>query len=591
MPSGDSPWTARARAQSVSLALVLGACSAAEDSAREPGLEGPADLILRNGRVVTVDDALPGAEAIAVVGDRILFVGTDEEAETYRGPDTEVIDLEGRLTIPGFIEGHAHFMSLGYSRLRLDLMGTTSYEELIDMVATAAAESEPGEWIVGRGWHQSKWDPVADPAVRGFPIHDALSAVSPDNPVLLGHASGHAVLANAKAMELAGVTALTEEPKGGEILRDADGNPTGVFIEDPAEKLVQDAFFEARAAMPDERLYNEERRALRLAVAEALSKGISTFHDAGVGPDTVRLYMDALEDGDLRLRLWVMLSMETENLEDLLPELRAVGMGDNRLTVRAIKAYVDGALGSRGAWLLDPYSDDPERAGLNTVPLNDIREVVELALEHGYQVCTHAIGDRANREILDIYATAFARHPQAARDARYRIEHAQILHPNDAVRFSELGVIAAMQGIHAVSDGPWTPDRLGPERTAERAYQFRRLIDTGATVMNGTDAPVEDVNPIPSFHGAVTGMMSTGEVFNEHQLMTREEALRSYTINAAYGAHEEEIKGSLTTGKLADIVVLSHDILSVPDDEILDTRVLMTIVGGEVVYRADATAD
>jgi predicted amidohydrolase YtcJ len=541
--------------------------------------------------VVTVDDALPGAEAIAVVGDRILFVGTDEEAETYRGPDTEVIDLEGRLTIPGFIEGHAHFMSLGYSRLRLDLMGTTSYEELIDMVATAAAESEPGEWIVGRGWHQSKWDPVADPAVRGFPIHDALSAVSPDNPVLLGHASGHAVLANAKAMELAGVTALTEEPKGGEILRDADGNPTGVFIEDPAEKLVQDAFFEARAAMPDERLYNEERRALRLAVAEALSKGISTFHDAGVGPDTVRLYMDALEDGDLRLRLWVMLSMETENLEDLLPELRAVGMGDNRLTVRAIKAYVDGALGSRGAWLLDPYSDDPERAGLNTVPLNDIREVVELALEHGYQVCTHAIGDRANREILDIYATAFARHPQAARDARYRIEHAQILHPNDAVRFSELGVIAAMQGIHAVSDGPWTPDRLGPERTAERAYQFRRLIDTGATVMNGTDAPVEDVNPIPSFHGAVTGMMSTGEVFNEHQLMTREEALRSYTINAAYGAHEEEIKGSLTTGKLADIVVLSHDILSVPDDEILDTRVLMTIVGGEVVYRADATAD
>ncbi len=264
--------------------------------------------------------------------------------------------------------------------------------------------------------------------------------------------------------------------------------------------------------------------------------------------------------------------------------MRVVDYGGHRLTVRAVKAYADGALGSRGAWLLDPYEDDPGNTGHNTVPLEDIEAVVRLALQHDYQVCTHAIGDRANQEVLDLYAAAFAEMPDAADGIRFRIEHSQILHPYDVPRFADLGVVAAMQGIHAISDGPWTPDRLGDERTRERAFPFRDLIDSGVTVMNGTDTPVEDVNPIPSFYGTVVGRMNNGEVLNRDQLMTRMEGLQAYTINAAYGAHEEFTKGSITPGKLADIVVLSQDILEVPDDDILETRVDVTVVGGEVVY-------
>jgi hypothetical protein len=284
-----------------------------------------------------------------------------------------------------------------------------------------------------------------------------------------------------------------------------------------------------------------------------------------------------------------MVSASLPNLAELLPAVRVVDYGDNRLTVRAIKAYSDGALGSRGAWLLDPYEDDPGNTGQNTVPLEDIEAVVRLALQHDYQVCTHAIGDRANQEVLDLYAAAFAEMPDAAQDIRFRIEHSQILHPYDVPRFADLGVVAAMQGIHAISDGPWTPDRLGEQRTLERAYQFRDLIDSGVTVMNGTDTPVEDVNPIPSFYGTVVGRMNNGEVLNPDQLMTRVEGLQAYTINAAYGAHEEFSKGSITPGKLADVVVLSQDILEIPEEQILETRVDVTVVGGEVVYRREGS--
>jgi len=548
----------------------------------------PADLVLRSGRVVTVDDALPEARAIAIRGDRIVFVGSDADAAAYVGDGTSVVDLEGRLTIPGFIEGHAHLMGLGRSRLQLDLMGTTSYEDLIDMVAEAAASAEPGEWIVGRGWHQSKWDPPPDPQVRGFQTHAALSAASPDNPVLLRHASGHASFANARAMELAGVTGATPDPPGGEIIRDGAGNPTGIFVE-VAAGLVSAAYAASREGMTEAEIHVENRLALRLAAEESLSKGITTFQDAGVGPETLALYREAIDEGDLKLRVWAMLSASLPNLAEVVPVERVVGYGGNHLTVRAIKAYADGALGSRGAWLLDPYEDDPGNTGQNTVPLEDIEAVIRLALAHDYQVGTHAIGDRANREVLDLYEAAFAAAPEAAEDIRFRIEHAQILHPDDVPRFAQLGVIAAMQGIHAISDGPWTPDRIGDMRTRERAYQFRDLIDSGATVMNGTDAPVEDVNPIPSYYGSVVGRMNNGEILNPAELMTRMEGLEAYTINAAYGAHEEDIKGSITVGKLADIVVLSHDILAVPDDEILAARVDLTIVGGEIVYTRDGT--
>lgn len=563
---------------------ILAACGEGVPDRTGAGKERVADLILTGGRVVTLDEALPEAETIAIRGDRIVYVGSDEGAAEWRGPESEIVDLGGRLTIPGFIEGHAHLMGLGQSLLQVQLLGTRSYEEVIGRVAEAVATAAPGEWVLGRGWHQSKWDSPPDPSIRGFPFHDSLSAVSPENAVWLRHASGHATLANRRAMELAGITSATPDPPGGAIVRSEDGTPTGVFLE-RASDLILDAWNEYRSRMSEEETYAEARQALRLAIEEALGKGITSFQDAGVLPATIDLYRDALADGELRLRVWAMLSAETEDLEHVLPRVRVIGLGDDRLTVRAVKAYADGALGSRGAWLLEPYADDPLTAGLNVVPLSEIRRVVELALEHGYQVGTHAIGDRANREVLDIYATAFARHPEAARDARFRIEHAQIVHPNDAARFAGLGVIAAMQGIHAISDGPWTPDRLGPERTRERAYQFRRLLDSGAIVINGTDAPVEDVDPIPSFYGATAGRMNDGAVLNPDQLMTREEALRSYTIDAAYAAHEEELKGTLTPGKLADLVVLSRDLLRVPEEEIPGTKVVMTVVGGEVVYR------
>ncbi|MCK5447122.1 MAG: amidohydrolase, partial [Gemmatimonadetes bacterium] len=543
-----------------------------------PAEQQQADLVLRSGRVVTVDEALPEAQAVAVRGDRIVFIGSDVDVEAYVGDGTSVVDLDGRLAIPGFIEGHAHLMGLGQSRLQLDLMETKSYRDLIDMVAGAIASAEPGDWIVGRGWHQSKWDPPPDPDVRGFQTHDALSAISPDNPVLLRHASGHASFANAKAMELAGVTIATPDPVGGEIIRDAAGKPTGIFVE-TASGLVSVAYAASREGMTEQEIHAESRRALRLAAEESLSKGITTFHDAGVGTATLALYREAIDEGDLKLRVWAMVSATVPNLAEVLPAERVVGYGGDRLTVRAVKAYSDGALGSRGAWMLDPYEDDPGNSGHNTVPLEDIAAVTRLALEHDYQVCTHAIGDRANREVLDVYEAAFAAAPEAATDIRFRIEHAQILHPDDLPRFAELGVIAAMQGIHAISDGPWTPDRIGDVRTRERAFQFRDMFDSGATVMNGTDAPVEDVNPIPSYYGTVVGRMINGEILNPDELMTRMEGLEAYTINAAYGAHEEDIKGSITVGKLADIVVLSHDILMVPEDEILNTRVDLTIVG------------
>ena len=338
-------------AATATLVVPTVACTPASDT------QEPADLVLRGGRVVTVDPALPEAEAVAIRGDRIMFVGSDAEIDAYTGPRTDVIDLAGRLAIPGFIEGHGHLMGLGQSRLQLDLMATASYEDLIGLVTEAVAGAQPGEWIVGRGWHQSKWNPAPDPAVRGFQTHDALSEVSPDNPVLLRHASGHASFANARAMELAGVTAATPDPNGGEIIRDAAGEPTGIFVE-TAALLVSAAYAASRENMTSEHRQAENMRALLLAQEEAFSKGVTSFQDAGVGVETLEMYRKAIDDGDLKLRVWAMVSAGLPNLAEVLPAVRVVGYGGNRLTVRAIKAYSDGALGSRGAWLLDPYEDD-----------------------------------------------------------------------------------------------------------------------------------------------------------------------------------------------------------------------------------------
>lgn len=553
--------------------------------------QGDATLVLRNGRVVTLDEKVPDGQAIAVKGDRILAVGSDAEIGRHIGPSTQVIDLRGQFAMPGFIEGHGHFMGVGDMKLRLNLMTVKNWDEVIAMVADAAKTAKPGEWIIGRGWHQEKWDRAPESAVNGFPTHEALSKVSPDNPVMLDHASGHALFANAKAMELANVDRETRNPAGGEIIKDARGRPIGIFNE-TAQRLVETAYAEYRKTMGPEQLDAEARQQIRLATEEVLSKGITSFQDAGSSFETIDLFKKVADEKQLGIRLWVMIRARPEQLAKQLPAYRLVNFGgDHRLTVRAIKLTIDGALGSRGAWLLAPYSDLPSTSGLNTAPLSVARETAKLAIQHGFQFGVHAIGDRANREALNIFEEAFKANPMQ-KDVRWRVEHAQHISAADIPRFGKLGVIASMQGIHCTSDAPYVIQRLGAARAEEGAYVWQKLLKSGAVVTNGTDAPVEDVDPIASYYATVTRKLANGTVFYPDQRMSRLEALRSYTINPAFAAFEDDVKGTLTPGKLADITVLTRDITTVPDDEILKAKVALTILGGQVAFdRAGAPED
>ena len=538
-----------------------------------PGLE-PADLVLRDGKIVTVDDTNPEAQALAVRGDEIIAVGTNDEVAAYIGEMTQVIELDGQLAIPGFIEGHGHFLGVGNAQMQLRLMDTQNWEEVVSMVAAAVEQAQPGQLIRGRGWHQEKWDPLPEPNVEGFPLHDRLSEVSPDNPVLLTHASGHATFANARAMEMSGITRDTPNPDGGEILRDSRNNPIGVFRE-TASRLLNAA--SADAAPPD------PRRQAELAVAEALSKGVTSFQDAGSSFETVDLLKSMVDDGSLGIRLWVMLRESNEALAARGADYRMVGYGNNHLTVRAIKRSIDGALGSRGAWLLEPYSDSPESTGLNTTTPESISNTAAWAIANDFQLCVHAIGDRANRETLDIFQRVFEANPDKS-DLRWRDEHTQHLHPDDIPRFAELGVIASMQGVHCTSDAPYVVARLGEQRAEQGAYVWKTLLETGAVVSNGTDAPVEDVSPLASYYATVSRKLADGSVFYPDQRLSRLEALQTYTTNAAFAAFEEDIKGSLSIGKLADITVLSKDVMTISEDEIPSTEVVYTIVGGKVLY-------
>ena len=533
-----------------------------------------ADLVLTNGHIVTVDDDNPTAQAIAIRDGEILAVGNNSEINEFIGFQTEIIDLEGQTAIPGFIEGHAHFTGVGRAQLQLNLMNVANWDEIVGMVEVAVTNAEPGELILGRGWHQEKWDRPPVPNVEGIPLHITLSAASPNNPVLLTHASGHAVYANAKAMELSGVDNTTQDPTGGEIIRDGLGNPIGYFRE-TASRLLSPA--REGAAPPD------LRRVVELAQEEALAKGITSFQDAGSSFEEIDVFKEMAEDGSLNIRLWVMVRESVAELTEHLADYRMIGVGEDRLTVRAIKMAIDGALGSHGAWLLEPYSDLPESAGLNTSNLEDAAATAELAIEHEYQFAMHAIGDRGNRETLDIFQWAFTNNPDEE-DLRWRVEHAQQLHPDDIPRFGEMQVIASMQGVHATSDGPWISDRLGEERVQSGSYVWQDLMDAGAIIANGTDAPVEDVDPIASYYSSVSRMMGNGEVLTPRQKMSRIEALKSYTINNAYAGFEEDIKGSLEVGKLADITVLDRDILTIDENDIPNTEISYTIVGGKVMY-------
>lgn len=540
------------------------------------------DLVIQGGRIVTVDSDNPEVEAVAVRNGRIEAVGKLSEIRPLIGDSTRVIDLQGRFAMPGFIEGHAHFLGLGQSKMMLDLRGAETWDQIVAQVAEAARITPAGQWIVGRGWHQSKWKETPRPSVEGYPVHETLSAVTPNHPVLLTHASGHMSFANAKAMQLADVDATTSPPAGGEILRDSNNSPTGVFRE-TAQGLISRARASAERRKSAEQRSSEMRRAFELASQECLKYGITSFQDAGSSFATVDALRDFAEAGKLPVRLYVMIRDSNVRMAALLPRYRMIGLADQHLTVRALKRSIDGALGPHGAWLLHPYDDLPNSAGLNTATVPSVEETANLAIKHQFQLCVHAIGDRANRETLDIFERAFADESLPSQ-RRWRVEHAQHLDPQDIPRFAQLGVIASMQGVHCTSDAIFVPQRLGPRRSQQGAYVWQSLIQSGAIVTNGTDAPVEDLNPIPSFYASVTRKLSSGVTFYPEQCMTRMQALRSYTLHAAYAAFEEDLKGSLEPGKLADITVLSQDILSVPEEQLLKTQVDMTIVGGQVLY-------
>ncbi len=541
-----------------------------------------ADLILQNGKIVTMEPSQPQAQAIAVRAGRILKVGTTADMQPLIGANTKVIDLAGKLAIPGFIEGHGHFMGVGESKMNLNLRNARNWDQIVAMVAAAAKTAPPGTWILGRGFHQSKWDKPPQPNVQGFPLHAELSKVSPNNPVVLTHASGHAAMVNALALNQAEITAKTPNPPGGEILKDASGQPTGL-LQEKAQGLVGPAYQSFLSKRTQSEVEADARSKVELAAKEAISHGITSFQDAGSGFDTVDLLKTMAEEGKLDLRLWVMLREPTAKLASRIQRYRIQDAGDHHLTVRAIKRAMDGALGSRGAWLLEPYSDLPGSSGINTEDPADIRKTAEIAINNGFQLCIHAIGDRANREVLNLYESVFREYPDK-KDLRWRIEHAQHLNPADIPRFGKLGVIAAMQGIHCTSDAPYVIPRLGPKRAEEGAYVWRSLLDSGAVVGNGTDAPVEEVNPIASFYASVSRRTKDGTTFFPAQRMTRAEALKSYTLSNAFAAFEADQKGSLKPGKLADITVLSKDIMTIPESEIPSAEAVYTIVGGKIVY-------
>jgi predicted amidohydrolase YtcJ len=536
-----------------------------------------ADLVLRGGAVVTMDREQPRAESVACRNGEIVAVGSVRDVDRLIGETTRVVELNGRMVAPGFIEGHGHYVALGRSKLILDLTTARQWSDIVEMVKQAAGKAGSGRWIVGRGWHQSKWTKPPEPNVGGYPTHDSISKVTPRNPVLLTHASGHMSFANQLAMTLSEIDANTADPIGGEIMRGSDGKPIGVFRE-----AAQNLILEENKSNSDEA--RELAESMKLAAEECLRNGITSFHDAGSSFGLIDFFREYAEQDKLQVRLWVMIRASNASLRRNLANYRRI---DSRgfLTVRAIKRSIDGALGPHGAWLLEPYADLQGASGFRTASLGSIQETARLAAAHRFQLCVHAIGDRANRAVLDQFEEAFSV-PSGAPDRRWRIEHAQHLHPGDIPRFAEMNVIASMQGIHCTSDAPFVVERLGKKRAKEGAYVWQSLLKSGAVVINGTDAPVEKVDPIASFYASVTRRLPNGRLFFPEQRMTRKQALRSYTIDAAYAAFEEDVKGSVSVGKLADLVVLSNNLLDCPDDSILKTRIDHTIVNGKIVYSA-----
>lgn len=554
------------------LALIIIACCCGLTFAKAE----PADTLFINGNIYTVNDRQPRAEAVAVKAGKIIFVGAKGDAKAYQGAGTRVVDLGGRTVVPGLTDAHYHLAGVGEREMTLNLEGTTSLEDFLAKVRERTTRSEPGKWITGRGWIETFWQPPS------FPTRYDLDRIAPNNPVFLTRADGHAGIANSRALQIAGITKSTPTPFGGEILKDKQtGEPTGMLI-DKAQALIENLMPPGTEA--------ELEQALVLGAKRSLELGWCQIQNAGSNYAEVELLRKLTSEKRIRLRIYNAVSGPGPHAARLLREGATIAQFDNRFTMRSIKVHFDGALGSRGAALIEPYAD-ADTSGFLTVKEEALYPMLVEALRQGIQVETHAIGDRANRVILDLYEKAFKEVPleqRRVRDPRWRVEHAQIVHPTDLPRFAKLGVIPSMQPSHAIGDLFFAPSRLGMKRLAG-AYAWQSLLKSGAIIAGGSDAPVERGEPMIEFYAAVARKDQkgfTGEGWHPEQTVTREQALRMFTMWAAYAAFEENTKGSIEPGKLADLTVLSADIMRIPEADILKTRCVMTVVGGEVVFNA-----
>jgi predicted amidohydrolase YtcJ len=538
-------------------------------------VQSAADIVFKNGNVYTANDKAAKAQAIAVKGDRIVFVGTNAAAQKFVGANTRVVDLRGNTVLPGFTDAHQHLSGVGQREMTLNLEGTTSLDDLLAKVKVRVDQTKPGEWVTGRGWIETHWQPPV------FPTRWDLDKVSPNNPVILGRADGHGAVANSAALKLAGVDKNTPDPFGGEVSKDKQsGEPNGMLL-DAAQGLV-------RRKVPPTSAEDAER-AVVLGVRRDIELGWTQIQDAGGSYADVDIFKKLYEAGTIKLRIYKAVYGPGPNAARLLKEGAITGAYGNRFNVRTIKVVSDGALGSRGAALLGPYSDAPDTSGFLTVKEAELRPMLIEALRKGIQVETHAIGDRANRFILDEYEAALKAVPVAERkiaEPRWRVEHAQIVNPADIPRFAKLGVIPSMQPSHAIGDLFFAPSRLGIERLAG-AYAWESFIKSGVVVPGGSDAPVERGEPMIEFYAAVARKDQKGfsaEGWHPEEAVTRDQALKMFTIWPAYAAFEETLRGTIEIGKLADLTILSADIMTIPAPEILKTRCVMTVINGEVVY-------
>lgn len=554
------------RSPHIALSMLVAAALACNRSPSEP-----ADLILTHGIVHTFADkagAGPLATAIAVTGDRIVYVGDDTGVAKFRGEKTRTVDLAGKTVLPGLVDAHGHLANLGRSLEEVQLVGSTSRADVAARVREAQARIPAGEWIHGRGWDQNDWDRAAFPTWRDLTGTEA-------NPVYLDRVDGHAVWLNRTALDACGITRATPDPRGGRIERDANGEPTGVLV-DEAEKLL-----DGHVPVPDQA---DLDRQLARAIAECNRFGLTGVHDAGTDPDVLASLRRIGERGALTMNIYCMLDSDVPAFVRAFFASGPSTEFEGRLVVRAVKLRADGALGSRGAALLRPYSDDPNNEGLLVDPPDSLLAWTRDALRAGFQVATHAIGDRGNRETLDAYQRALAEVPSPG--ARLRIEHVQVVDLADLSRFASMGVIASMQPTHATSDMPWAETRVGKERLAG-AYAWRTLLDSGATLVFGSDFPVEAVDPLWGIYSAVTRADHEGNPIGGwmlEQSLTVDEAVRAFTLGAAFAAFDERDAGTIDVGKRADFSVFDNDITAISPYEILRTRCAMTIVRGAVVY-------